>query len=167
MRIYAGQLLIRPERNWWALQHAGCAATAQRKVIDPEQFPPRETGLRVAVTGGRNFADDRYLARTLNSLDISVLAHGGAAGADTLAARWAVKTGCPVRVYLPDWNLYGNRAGPLRNRLMLEHFAPGILVAFSGGRGTADCIRTAEEKRIPVWRTWLSETNPLPMSTTG
>ena len=160
-RIYGGQLLVRVGSDWKVFQHAACAAKLVEKMRNLPSSPTRENGLRVAVTGGRAYSNSVFLAEVLGQLQIAVLAHGAAPGADTLAARWCRDHDCPVVVYEADWSAYGKRAGPLRNRRMLDHFQPDLLVAFSGGEGTQDCIRAAKERKVPVWRTWVQRKNPL------
>ena len=51
-----------------------------------------------------------------------------------------------------DKRIRGKAAGPERNRRMLDTFKPDGVIAFPGGRGTADCCRAADERAIPVWR---------------
>ena len=134
------------------------------KVLAPERLPPREEGIKVCVTGGRDFANYEFVAAILDTLEISVLAHGAARGADLLAARWCRRTRTPVRPYPAEWGAYGDRAGPKRNRKMLDDFQPQLVVAFTGGVGTTDCIRCARERKIPVWKTWAQLVSPEPMS---
>jgi hypothetical protein len=75
---------------------------------------------------------------------------GGARGADALAKEWAkthpdiVRWGCKA-----EWKKYGPAAGPLRNQRMLE-WLPDLVVAFSGGKGTADMVRRARAGSIEV-----------------
>lgn len=114
------------------------------------------TPARVVVTGGRDFTDrdavwgalDRRHARG----GIVALAHGGASGVDRLADMWARNRGVPVEPFPADWRIRGKAAGPERNRRMLDTFKPDGVIAFPGGRGTADCCRAADERAIPVWR---------------
>ncbi len=49
------------------------------------------------------------------------------------------------------WETYGKAAGPIRNREMLLNL-PALVVAFPGGKGTADMVRQAERAGIPVRR---------------
>ena len=109
--------------------------------------------MRVLVTGGRTFDDIELLETTLDAVHatnlISVLIHGAASGADTMAGEWAIRQGVEVVACPANWKQYGRRAGPIRNREMLE-LSPDLLVAFPGGRGTADMISAAEQKGIPI-----------------
>ena len=82
--------------------------------------------------------------------EFSCVIHGGATGADSLASEWAEAGGVVVEVYPADWRSHGRAAGPIRNQEMLEKAGPAFLVAFPGGRGTADMIRRAKKARIPV-----------------
>jgi hypothetical protein len=109
---------------------------------------------RLLVTGGRIYWDEEELYRVLDEIaeqrHISVLIHGDAAGADTLAGSWARDRGIPIIAVPADWQRHGRRAGPIRNRLMLEQCGPDLVVAFQGGRGTRDMIRIAQQAGIEV-----------------
>jgi hypothetical protein len=48
-----------------------------------------------------------------------------------------------------DWRKYGAAAGPIRNQRMLEG-PPDIVVAFAGGKGTADMVQRARAAGIAV-----------------
>lgn len=76
--------------------------------------------------------------------------HGAARGADTLAHEWAAHHEIPVDVYPADWQAHGRAAGPIRNARMLEEGKPDVVVAFKGGRGTADMVRRARASGVPV-----------------
>lgn len=111
---------------------------------------------RVLVCGGRDFADRRDLFATLDDLtevdSFAVIIHGGARGADSLAGEWADLRGVQADCYPADWKKHGRAAGPLRNQLMLDEGKPDVVVAFAGGRGTADMIARAKKAGIPVLR---------------
>ena len=49
-----------------------------------------------------------------------------------------------------DWKRYGRGAGPARNQAMLVEFNPQLLVAFPGGKGTADMVRRAQKAGVRV-----------------
>lgn len=77
--------------------------------------------------------------------------HGGAPGADQLAARAARKLGLEVEEYRADWGKYGRRAGMLRNLEMLNR-NPDFVLAFWDGqsKGTAHTIREARRRGMHV-----------------
>lgn len=106
------------------------------------------------VCGGRDFTDEKSLRRILD-FTLAVrgrpdrIIHGGAPGADTFADKWAADHGIERVVCLADWAEHGKAAGPIRNREMLER-GPSIVIAFPGGRGTADMVRIAREKGLEV-----------------
>lgn len=82
---------------------------------------------------------------------LSVLS-GGARGADRHAIAWAKKRGIRHIEMKADWKTYGRFAGPIRNQRMIDEGKPDVVIAFPGGRGTADMIRRAEDNGIPVIR---------------
>jgi hypothetical protein len=110
----------------------------------------------VVVTGGRGYADRGAVFLALSQLHkgrpITLLVHGGAPGADALAKEWAEHAGVMLMEFPADWEKYGRRAGPIRNREMLKESYPDLVVAFPGGKGTASTVGYAEEMGYPVWR---------------
>jgi hypothetical protein len=106
---------------------------------------------RVLVCGGRDYLDRDFLFRTLDTLHattpITGIVHGGAMGADRLAGDWGRANGVPVEVFPAEWVKDGRAAGPMRNAKMLAS-GPNLVVAFPGGRGTADMV--AKAKRAGV-----------------
>lgn len=110
--------------------------------------------MRIVVTGGRDYTDRAALFLALDLLHaatrITRLAHGNARGADTLADDWARVRRVELQRYPADWDRHRKRAGAIRNRAMLDAERPDVVVAFPGGRGTADCVRAAGERGIPV-----------------
>lgn len=107
----------------------------------------------VIVCGGRHYGDRAAVFDILNKIEPMVVVHGGASGADTLAAEWCETVDYSKSVSYPaDWSRYGRAAGPLRNQRMLdENYARlDLVVAFPGGRGTADMVRRARESRVPI-----------------
>lgn len=108
----------------------------------------------VLVCGGRGFENSRLLYRTLDKIraehGIDRIITGGATGADRLAERYAENAGILCRVYPAAWEIHGRMAGPIRNTQMLEIEKPDMVVAFPGGRGTADMVRKATEAGVPV-----------------
>jgi len=108
--------------------------------------------MKVLVCGGRAFIDRGLLSSVLDRYDIGDLCiiAGGASGADLLAGEWAARRGvCHIAVKA-NWDRHGKSAGPLRNTWMLQFCEPDLVIAFEGGRGTADMVRQAEAFGVQV-----------------
>ena len=106
--------------------------------------------MKVLVCGGRDYADSAKVDRHLTALMPTTIVHGAARGVDTLADKWAGKWKVPVHRYPADWGLYGRVAGPIRNQRMLDIEQPDLVLAFPGGKGTADMIRRAKAAGFQV-----------------
>ena len=104
----------------------------------------------IIVTGGRDFSDHIMLADVLDFLNPDMIIQGGAPGADDLARNYGVENNIAVVTVQADWNTHGKAAGPIRNRAMLDRFKEAVVVAFPGGKGTADCVRAAISKNMIV-----------------
>lgn len=104
--------------------------------------------MRVLVCGGRYYDDRDTVYRTLDAIHaktpISCIIGGGAMGADLLGAVWSVSRHIAhFKRFDAEWALHGKKAGPIRNQKMLDEGKPDLVVAFPGGRGTADMVRRA------------------------
>lgn len=67
--------------------------------------------------------------------------------ADTCGKQWAERPGVPVAELPADWDKH-RAAGPIRNQQMAEYV--DALVAFLGGRGTADVAKQARALGLKV-----------------
>lgn len=119
--------------------------------------------LRILICGGRNYDDRTYFYHFMDRViekirgtgesqkrDV-VIIHGAARGADSLADDYGRERGLRVIRYPADWENHGRSAGPIRNKLMLTGGDPHVIVAFKGGRGTADMIRQGKKAGVPVY----------------
>lgn len=117
--------------------------------------------LRILVCGGRDFNDRGAVFRELDRLTTdegellprngTVIIHGACpTGADRWADEWAVINWCRCEEFPADWGVFGRSAGPRRNQRMIDEARPDLVVAFPGGRGTADMVKRASVARIPV-----------------
>ena len=119
--------------------------------------------MRVLACGGRDYADVARVHAVLASHAVTELAEGGhrnllpdgnvdwSRSADAIARKWADDVGIPARTFEAHWRELGRAAGPLRNARMLADFQPDAVVAFPGGRGTADMVRRARAAGVPVY----------------
>ncbi|EHL99357.1 hypothetical protein HMPREF9946_03119 [Acetobacteraceae bacterium AT-5844] len=111
--------------------------------------------MRFIVCGGRDYRDRKAVFAALDLLNerkgIDFLIQGGATGADMFAWEWADERGVRCGSYPADWEAHGKKAGPIRNQKMLDEGRADGLIAFPGGRGTADMVARAEKAGLKVW----------------
>lgn len=90
-------------------------------------------GLRVAVTGSKNFTDYEKMKEVLDQFltPNALLISGGNPGADALVERYAIERNRTIHVIAPDWDQHGNQAGFIRNREIVDRAS--MLVAFHDG----------------------------------
>jgi UDP-N-acetylmuramoylalanine-D-glutamate ligase len=120
--------------------------------------------MRILVCGGRDYGNREELFLILDRLHgatpFTVLIHGGAKGADALAAAWAEARRVDTNAYPALWGdlsqpdalikhsrsgrAYDARAGFRRNQTMLDLGKPDLVVAFPGGSGTQDMVDRAK-----------------------
>jgi hypothetical protein len=117
--------------------------------------------VRILVTGSRDWTDARVVEVALRAAWFEfgryshpsglTVVHGGAAGADRIAAAIAESVDWRTELHRADWATYGKAAGPIRNQAMVDAGAD-LVLAFPIGAsiGTRDCIRRAEAAGIPV-----------------
>jgi hypothetical protein len=135
--------------------------------------------MRILVCGGRNYGwktvgnkklinhkEKDFLFKTLDTLaekysifyraddnwlpsDITIIS-GAASGADEFAIDWALSNWTDFKEYKANWARYGRAAGPIRNKQMLVEGNPDLVVAFPGGKGTANMVKQAKEVGIEV-----------------
>jgi len=101
--------------------------------------------MKVAVIGSRGFNDYEKLKETLGFFPISTIVSGGAHGADNLAEKYAIEKGIHTEIHLPQWDLFGKKAGLIRNTTIIEN--SDIVVAFwdKKSKGTRDSIGKANK----------------------
>jgi YspA, cpYpsA-related SLOG family len=110
--------------------------------------------MRVLICGGRHCENEEAVHRELIRFNwrqaISVIIHGGVSGAGALAEGWARRNGVAVVRYPPNWECFGKKAEKLRNDFMLADSRPDCVIAFPGGRDTADLIAKASAAGLQV-----------------
>lgn len=135
-----------------------------------------ETAIRIGRENMRKAAGYRW-----SPARRKILRHGAARGVDTVVSNWVKRYHPEIEViaHPANWGRFNNSAGPLRNHEMLiragdsivitggrEHITTALelrsfwsiferidrgLIAFPGGKGTADCVRQARENSVHVY----------------
>ena len=109
---------------------------------------------KLIIAGGRDFCDIQLLTnevikvlRGYRPSEVEIVS-GGARGADKLGEIFAESNNCPLTIFLPDWDKYGNSAGIRRNADMVN-YADACIVFWDGkSTGTKSTIKFAEKKGI-------------------
>lgn len=112
-----------------------------------------EPGLRSKAEDVASAERDRLvmiLDAAVERLGMTRLVAGDATGADNFAISWAKARDVECKVYPADWDEHGPKAGPLRNRQMLEQELPSAVIAFPGSKGTRDMVTQAERAGVRV-----------------
>jgi hypothetical protein len=108
------------------------------------------------ICGGRDFADaDLFHSVMSDMMRVrggcpKKVVHGAASGADTMAEKWAERMAIGRHRFPAQWEKHGKAAGPIRNQAMIDKGRPNLVIAFPGGRGTADMVSRARDAGIDV-----------------
>lgn len=108
--------------------------------------------MKVLVCGSRDWhRDDVIRARFARLPRGTTILHGGARGADKIAATAAHSLGFDVVEYPADWERFGRSAGIRRNITMLEE-RPDLVIAFhkDNSTGTQHVIDQTLVRGIPL-----------------
>lgn len=116
------------------------------------------TNERWIVCGGRTPLDQFQTQCAMDALSMirakrgepDAVIEGGCSGYDNAGRIWADWRKIPCITFQADWNTHGRAAGPIRNSRMLAEGKPTHVIAFPGGRGTADMVAKARRAGIPV-----------------
>ena len=105
---------------------------------------PKSSKPIVCINGSRTIKGidlDRFIDYT----HVGGVVTGGAQGPDTIAEHWAKKHHLEWICYLPQWNIYGKKAGMIRNCEMIDFC--DILISFWDGKsvGTLQAIEYCQK----------------------
>lgn len=92
------------------------------------------------IAGSRDFNDYKLLCRYMNYVlqkhKIDEIISGGARGADSLRERYAKDHNIPFKLFPANWDLYGKRAGYLRNVEMGKYCKAALIFWDGESKGT-------------------------------
>lgn len=107
--------------------------------------------MKLIIAGGRTYSftqADRDFLDTLKD-EITVVVSGGQRGADKAGERWALANWINTVTFPARWDLYGPKAGPLRNAAMAAY--ADAVVLFPGGKGTESMYNEAKKRGIKIF----------------
>ena len=96
--------------------------------------------MKLLITGSRKFNDSAAVNMAIKKLEkmqgekITMLLHGGATGADTLAENWANQNQIPTQIIKPDYKKYNSKAAPLIRNQELVKLADCTLAFYTKNR---------------------------------
>lgn len=112
--------------------------------------------IRVIIAGGRKFNDYPLLEKKMDKFlanykpeEIEIVS-GGAMGADCWGEHYAAERGLKKKVFLANWNEYGNAAGPIRNTEMAKYGTHCAVFWDGCSRGSADMINAAKISKLKL-----------------
>jgi len=118
--------------------------------------------IRLGIVGSRNFYNYEEFGIRLHeaifnwNISNFEIISGGAQEADSLAERFAKENNIPIEVFRADWNLYGKRAGPIRNKKIVEN-STHILTfpSIENSPGTMNTISLAKKVNLEIIIVWV------------
>jgi len=97
--------------------------------------------MKLVIAGSRSFKDYEFLKETMTAMkDITEVISGGAIGADKLGEKWAKESKIPLRKMAADWDMYGKRAGFIRNNEMGMYCDEAIIFWDGTSKGSKNMI---------------------------
>jgi hypothetical protein len=121
--------------------------------------------MKVLIAGSRNLqVSNNTMLEDLNEfLDdinagfVSTIISGGATGIDKCGESLAESLGVPVKQYLPNWKKEGKKAGPLRNKEMVDACDAALIYYDGKSKGTLSTINFLKKTTKPYLLIMIEE----------
>lgn len=115
--------------------------------------------MKLLITGSRNFDDYNVLKQAIEEVQklqnekITMILHGGAKGADTLAQNWANENKISTQIIKPDYKKYNGKIAPLMRNKELIKLADCTLAFYTKNRtgGTWYTSQKTIESQKPLY----------------
>lgn len=107
--------------------------------------------MKLLITGSRKFDNSIGIMEAIKQVEnlqgqkITMLLHGGAKGADTLAENWAKENGIKTKVLKPDYEKHLPKQAPLIRNIELVKLAEVTLALYTGNERTGGTGFTATQ----------------------
>lgn len=111
--------------------------------------------MKVIIAGTRTLTDlsSEYLDSVTEKSDfiITEIVCGCAEGVDTAGEAWGDENLIPVKHFQADWALYGNYAGPIRNKKMAVYADALILIWNGSSKGSQSMKNEMRKLNKPIY----------------
>lgn len=112
--------------------------------------------MKLIIAGSRTFNNYNLLEYEVKKFILKhspkslIIISGTANGADKLGELFAKNYNIQIEAYPANWNEFGKRAGPIRNKEMVDNATHAIYFWDGKSSGTANCIKLAQEKQLII-----------------
>lgn len=109
--------------------------------------------MKVIVAGSRGIKNYSLLEKTIknSTFKITEIVSGTASGVDMMGEYYSEQNNIPCARYPADWDLYGRKAGIVRNATMAT-YADCLIALWDGkSRGTAHMIKCMKVRNKPIY----------------
>lgn len=110
--------------------------------------------MKIIIAGGRDYIPthwDKFAVELLlRNNECTEVVSGGCSGADFFGEEISNKLGIKKTRFIPEWNRFGKKAGPIRNEKMAIYADAVILL--KGGIGTLSMKNMAIKHGIKILR---------------
>lgn len=118
--------------------------------------------MKTIIAGSRNFTNYEFLTAAIarSGYEISEVVCGEATGVDALGKRWATENGIPVKSLPANWDEYGQAAGMIRNKEMLDYALPDgglIVIIVNNSPGSTGMLRIARNAGLKCYAVHITE----------
>lgn len=109
--------------------------------------------MKTIIAGSRTITSRKLIDAVMMNYPspITEVVCGTAKGVDTLGEEWAHSRDIPVKYFPADWDKYGKKAGPLRNKEMAEYADAAVIIWDGQSRGTKNMINIMTKMNKPMW----------------
>lgn len=105
---------------------------------------------QLGIVGYRGFTDYEKFSKIIDEYIEEIgpplfIISGGAKGTDTLAEKYAFDHKIPTKIFKPEWDKYGKKAGIMRNTDIVQNSTHVIAFLSPKSIGTVDSINKAKK----------------------
>ena len=104
--------------------------------------------MKTLIAGSRDIQDYTILQAAIkdSGFKITKVISGGARGVDTLAIRWAIQNQIDCIIRPAKWDIWGKKAGYVRNTFMVGEASQVITIWDGKSKGTKHIIDIVKEQ---------------------